>query len=83
MPLDQIENGSGRWDIALVCDLATNLLVCFVVEVKRIVIEHRVPTDTERLVDLKIETYARHSVYRIAVCGESSASALLRLHFSP
>ena len=57
---DKVENLLGGWSIALVRNLEHDLAVCVIVEVEGIVVEHRVPTKTERLVNLKIEADRCH-----------------------
>ena len=71
MSSDEIQNLGRGGNIALVGDLATDLLVRFVVEVERMIFEHRVLLDAVRLMNLKIEAYAGHSE-RITPFADSS-----------
>ena len=65
MATDQIKDLPGRRHVTLVGHLAADLLVRIVVEVERMIIEDRILSYAERLMNLEVEADAGH-VYRIA-----------------
>jgi hypothetical protein len=61
VPLDHFQNLPRRRAIALVRDLLADLAVLRIIEVKRVLIKHAVPTQTVRLVNLEVKANARHA----------------------
>ena len=75
--LHEVEHLQCGWSIALVCNLAQDLFVRRIVEVKRIVREDGVAAQSPRLMQLKVETDACHRRQRSATLSRMSDLVVL------